>query len=177
MLFCTFKRKNMALFEEYKNHQDSSVRERATNWAIAIGLQRVDGLSVSDFLIEVARQEIEGEITMDEHPFVSFFSEDILGIMMNNIMSTNIINIFQELQCFSFIGRMQDGKYNTFPYLSAMLQKVIITRLHISLKFNPNRSLERKCDIKKYFLHVCLFFFCIFAQTKTNTGKVSRRNG
>jgi hypothetical protein len=56
----------MALFEEYKNHPDESVRERTTNWAIAIGLQCVDGLNVSDFLIQVARQEIEGKITMNE---------------------------------------------------------------------------------------------------------------
>ena len=56
----------MALFREYKNHQDPFVRERASNWAVAIGLQRVDGLNVSDFLIQVARQEIEGKITMDE---------------------------------------------------------------------------------------------------------------
>ena len=54
-----FKRKNMALFEEYKNHPDPFVRERANNWAIAIGLQCVDGLNVSDFLIQVACQEIE----------------------------------------------------------------------------------------------------------------------
>ena len=56
----------MALFEEYKNHPDPIVRERASNWAIAIGLQRVDSLNVSDFLIQVARQEIEGKITMVE---------------------------------------------------------------------------------------------------------------
>ena len=56
----------MALFEEYKNHPDPFVWERANNWAIAIGLQRVDGLNVSDFLIQVARQEIEGRITMNE---------------------------------------------------------------------------------------------------------------
>ena len=56
----------MALFEEYKNHPDPFVRERANNWAIAIGLQHVDGLNVSDFLFQVARQEIEGKITMDE---------------------------------------------------------------------------------------------------------------
>ena len=47
----------MALFEEYKNHPDPFVRERANNWAIAIGLQCVDELSVSDFLIEVVCQE------------------------------------------------------------------------------------------------------------------------
>ena len=56
----------MALFEEYKKHPDESVRERAYNWAIAIGLQRVDGLNVSDFLIKVARLEIERKITMNE---------------------------------------------------------------------------------------------------------------
>ena len=56
----------MALFEEYKNHPDSFVRERANNCAIAIGLQRVDRHYVSDFLIQVARQEIEGKITMNE---------------------------------------------------------------------------------------------------------------
>ena len=56
----------MVLFEEYKNHPDESVRERANNWAIAIGLQRVDGLNVSDFLFQVARQEIEGRITKNE---------------------------------------------------------------------------------------------------------------
>ena len=56
----------MALFEEYKNHPNESVRERANKWAIAIGLQRVDSLNVSDFLIQVARLEIEGKITMDE---------------------------------------------------------------------------------------------------------------
>lgn len=44
----------MALFEEYKNHPDESVRVKAGNRAIAIGLQRVDELNVSDFLIEVA---------------------------------------------------------------------------------------------------------------------------
>ena len=56
----------MGLFEEYKNHPDKDVRERASNWGTAIGLQGVDGLSVSDFLIQLARQQIEGNFTMDE---------------------------------------------------------------------------------------------------------------
>ena len=51
---------------EYKNHSDKAVRERANNWGAAIGLQNVDGLSVSEFLIQLARQQIEGEITMEE---------------------------------------------------------------------------------------------------------------
>ena len=56
----------MGLFGEYKNHPNKAVRERANNWGAAIGLQNVDGLSVSEFLIQLARQQIESEITMDE---------------------------------------------------------------------------------------------------------------
>ena len=56
----------MGLFEEYKKHPDKDVRERANNWGAAIGLQNVDGLSVSEFLIKLAQQQIEGEITMEE---------------------------------------------------------------------------------------------------------------
>ena len=56
----------MGLFEEYKNHPDKDVRERVNNWSAAIGLQNVDGLSVSEFLIQLAQQQIEGKITMDE---------------------------------------------------------------------------------------------------------------
>lgn len=56
----------MGLFEEYKNHPDKDVRERANNWGAAIGLQDVDRLSVSEFLIKLARQQIEGKITMEK---------------------------------------------------------------------------------------------------------------
>ena len=58
----------MGLVEEYKNHPDKAIRERANNWGAAIGLQNVDGLSVSEFLIQLARQQIEGKITMEELP-------------------------------------------------------------------------------------------------------------
>ena len=53
-------------FEEYINCGDSEKKERAINWRAAIGLQAVDGLRVSDYLIEIARRNIEGEITIDE---------------------------------------------------------------------------------------------------------------
>ena len=40
--------------------------EKAANWGIAIGLQAVDGLTPSDYLIDAARRNIEGEITIGE---------------------------------------------------------------------------------------------------------------
>ena len=44
----------------------ASRREAAYAWSTAIGLQAVDGLKVYDYLQELARRNIEGEISMEE---------------------------------------------------------------------------------------------------------------
>lgn len=51
--------------QQYIRAQAPEPRERASLWQTAIGLQKVDGLEVSDFLIDTARKHIEGEITID----------------------------------------------------------------------------------------------------------------
>lgn len=56
----------MNLFEEYLNNENLDKRERAKLWRTSIGLQAVDNLRVSNFLIETARKHIEGKISMDE---------------------------------------------------------------------------------------------------------------
>ena len=53
-------------FDEYIRQGDPVQRERAEAWSVAIGLQAVDGLQVSNYLLELARRNIEGEITIDE---------------------------------------------------------------------------------------------------------------
>jgi len=56
----------MSEFDEYYEATEPGRRERAFGWATAIGLQQVDGLSPSQYLIKTARRNIEGEITGDE---------------------------------------------------------------------------------------------------------------
>ena len=53
-------------FDEYIRASEPHKRERAEAWRVAIGLQAVDGLQVSEYLKQTARQHIEGEITIDE---------------------------------------------------------------------------------------------------------------
>ncbi len=53
-------------FDEYIVASEPHKRERAEAWKVAIGLQAVDGLQVSDYLKQTARRHIEGEITIDE---------------------------------------------------------------------------------------------------------------
>ena len=54
------------IFAEFKDDSDPEVRRRASNWSFAIGLQDVDHLSVSQFLIDTAKRNIRGEITQEE---------------------------------------------------------------------------------------------------------------
>lgn len=50
-------------FAGYFKAKEPGKRERADAWATAIGLQKVDGLSTSRFLVETAKEHIEGRIT------------------------------------------------------------------------------------------------------------------
>ena len=53
-------------FDEYKRLGEPAKAEKAEIWQTAIGLQQVDGLTPSEYLIETAKQNIEGQITIYE---------------------------------------------------------------------------------------------------------------
>ena len=53
-------------FEEYIRQGEPDKKERAHIWRTAIGLQQVDGLETSEYLREVARKHIEGDITLKD---------------------------------------------------------------------------------------------------------------
>ena len=53
-------------FDEYIRQGEPEKKKRADAWRVAIGLQAVDGLKTSAYLQELARRNIEGEITIDE---------------------------------------------------------------------------------------------------------------
>lgn len=53
-------------FDEYIRQGEPEAADNAQQWQTAIGLQAVDGLKPSKYLIDTARRNIEGEITIDE---------------------------------------------------------------------------------------------------------------
>ena len=57
--------RGIVMFEYIKNGTPEQ-KERAENWQISIGLQDVDHLTVSSYLIELAKEHIEGNITIEE---------------------------------------------------------------------------------------------------------------
>lgn len=53
-------------FKEYIKQTEPGKRDKGYNWHTAIGLQAVDGLKPSKYLIDTAIKNIEGDISIDE---------------------------------------------------------------------------------------------------------------
>ena len=53
-------------YSEYLIQGDPDKHDRVRNWMAAIGLQDVDGLTPSNYMLETVRRNINGEITIDE---------------------------------------------------------------------------------------------------------------
>lgn len=56
----------MENYSEYLIQGEPDKIDRIRNWMAAIGLQDVDGLTTSNYLLETVHRNIEGEITIDE---------------------------------------------------------------------------------------------------------------
>lgn len=54
------------IFEEYLREKEPQKLEKTYAWHTAIGLQAVDGLEPSSYLIDTAKRSIEGDITFEE---------------------------------------------------------------------------------------------------------------
>ena len=51
---------------EYIKLGEPKLKKKAAAWQTAIGLQAVDGLTTSEYLLETAKENIEGKITIKE---------------------------------------------------------------------------------------------------------------
>ena len=52
--------------EEYIRQGEPEQVEKSEAWKTAIGLQAVDGLKTSEYLLDTAKEHIEGRINIDE---------------------------------------------------------------------------------------------------------------
>lgn len=57
---------NQDPFKEYMKQGEPGKRDKGYAWHTAIGLQAVDRLKTSEYLVKTAIRNIEGEITIDE---------------------------------------------------------------------------------------------------------------
>ena len=67
------------IFEDYLREKEPQKKEKGYAWHTAIGLQAVDGLSISEYLIKTAKKNIDGDITFEEanNLIHSYYKENI----------------------------------------------------------------------------------------------------
>lgn len=74
-------------FKEYIKESEPDKRDKGYAWHTAIGLQAVDGLKTSEYLVHTAVRNIEGEISFEEvnallqSYYESIPMPDVLGII------------------------------------------------------------------------------------------------
>jgi len=96
-------------FDQYLLQGEPGKRDKAQAWKTAIGLQDVDGLTPSAYLLETAKRHIDGDITIDEvrHLLDSYYntksdrSDDTARSEEADKVSANITKLLNE-QTFSF---------------------------------------------------------------------------
>ena len=94
-------------FEQYLRVSEPESRERAELWQTAIGLQKVDGLTVSDFLVETAKRHIEGEVDIDgvDRLINTYYQSESTHEIPNDVKEADEVskNIVRELSTDAFV--------------------------------------------------------------------------
>ena len=98
---------NQDPFKEYRHESEPGKKERYQAWRAAIGLQAVDGLETSSYLLDTAKRHIGGEISIEEVKdlLTSYYEENPTGekdrTKEADIVSARIEEILNE-KAFSF---------------------------------------------------------------------------
>lgn len=113
------------IFEEYLIEKEPHKKEKGYAWHTAIGLQAVDGLETSDYLIDTAKKNIDGDITFEEASQLihSYYKENVnrienkrteeadkVSVRIAQILSENSF-VFSQAQYISIHKRLFDGIY------------------------------------------------------------------
>ena len=94
-------------FEQYLRAIEPGPKERAELWQTAIGLQKVDGLEVSDYLVETAKRHIEGEVDIDgvDRLIKTYYQSEAAREISEDVKEADEVskNIVRELSTDAFV--------------------------------------------------------------------------
>ncbi len=112
------------LFEEYSKDKEPTKYYKTYAWKTAIGLQQVDGLEPSEYLIKTAEQSINGDISFDDaHQLItSYYKEnkshaerteeaDKVSVRIAQIISENSF-VFSPIELITIHKRLFEGIYS-----------------------------------------------------------------
>ena len=94
-------------FEQYIRTAEPGPKERAGLWQTAIGLQKVDGLEVSDYLVETAKRHIEGDVDIDgvDRLIKTYYQSEAAREIPEDVREADEVskNIVRELSSDAFV--------------------------------------------------------------------------
>ena len=112
------------LFEEYSKEKEPAKYYKTYAWKTAIGLQQVDGLEPSEYLIKTAEQSINGNISFDDaHNLITtYYKEnksqterteeaDKVSVRIAQMISENSF-VFSPIELITIHKRLFDGIYS-----------------------------------------------------------------
>ena len=112
------------IFEEYSRDKEPNKYYKSYAWKTAIGLQKVDGLEPSEYLIKTANKNIEGDITFeDAHELItSYYKEnkvhaerteeaDKVSVRIAQIISEKSF-VFSPIEFITIHRRLFEGIYS-----------------------------------------------------------------
>jgi hypothetical protein len=139
-------------FKEYLRESEPDKAHKGYVWSTAIGLQAVDGLKPSKYLVDTAIQNIEGKITMKEAQSLidSYYKEDqfiyqMMSVLKKRIRFLHVLRKFFLKQLLHFL-RMNISLYivNSFREFTNMLERLEITILQ---RMNGYLTGQRLCMV------------------------------
>ena len=112
------------IFEEYSKEKEPTKYYKSYAWKTAIGLQQVDGLEPSEYLIKTAEQNINGDISFDDaHALISSYYQtsktkadrteeaDKVSVRIAQIISENSF-VFSPVELMTIHKRLFEGIYS-----------------------------------------------------------------
>ena len=108
-------------FKEYFRESEPDKRDKGYAWHTAIGLQAVDGLKTSDYLVHTAVRNIEGEISFEE---------------ANALLQT----YYEENLRFCQRGRSALHRTSIFPFTESCSPASILTRVASGITTSQRRN-------------------------------------
>ena len=150
----------MSKFDEYIVHGEPGQKEKADAWQTAIGLQDVDGLKVSAYLLDTARQHIEGDITIDEaHERIKAYYETKSrhdAVEEGDKVSANIAKIIMEPSfAFSLIGLTSIHRriFEDYFKFAGQLRMVELTKKEWVLGGEASVAYQPSVDLRQAIEH------------------------
>ncbi len=148
-------------FEQYLRATEPGPKVRAELWQTAIGLQKVDGLEVSDYLVETAKRHIEGEVDIDgvDRLIKTYYKSEAAREIPEDVKEADEVskNIVRELSSDAFVFSVAglSGIHRRI-FKGAMKQAGEFRRFDISKKewvldgasllYGPNEDLVRTIE-------------------------------